>query len=314
MMQRPGPERFGLLVGRSPSMLAVFDLLERAAANDVTVLLEGETGTGKEIAAESIHRRSRRRAGPFVVFDCSAVPPDLIESELFGHEKGAFTGAVTAREGAFKRAAGGTIFLDEIGELGSELQPKLLRALERSEVKPVGGDRYTRVDVRVVAATNRNLRTEVEARRFRADLYYRLAVVVVELPPLRERLADLPLLIECILRSLGREDECQLRDPQWLAELRRHSWPGNVRELRNHVERVLALGENRPPALERPTADGLFSLPLRTACREFERHYLEEMLRLHGGSVSAAARAAQMDRAFFYRLLRRHGLRSAPAR
>src|SRR5262249_6125363 len=163
-------ERFGLLVGHSLAMRAAFALLERAAATDATVLLEGETGTGKEAAAESIHREGARRDGPFVVVDCGAIPPDLLESELFGHERGAFTGALSGREGAFEAAGGGTIFLDEVGELAADLQPKLLRALERREVKRVGSNKYVAVDVRVIAATNRNLRAEVNARQFRSDL------------------------------------------------------------------------------------------------------------------------------------------------
>jgi len=312
-------EEFGLMVGRSLAMRASFALLERAAQSDATVLLEGETGTGKEAAAESIHRESRRVDGPFVVVDCGAIPPDLLESELFGHERGAFTGAVTAREGAFEAASGGTIFLDEIGELAADLQPKLLRALERREVKRVGGNKYTSVDVRVIAATNRNLRAEVNARKFRSDLYYRLAVLEVRLPPLRERGDDLALLVEHILKQQGVAEgpEASLvRTPAFLADLARHPWPGNVRELRNYVERCLALHEQTPltPAAAEegtPTVD--VTLPIKVArdswTRSFERRYLEEILRRHDDNVTAAARAAGIDRIYFYRLLWRHGLR-----
>ncbi|MCU1279866.1 MAG: putative sigma54 specific transcriptional regulator, partial [bacterium] len=200
-------QHFGVLVGKAPNMRGVFALLERAAATDATVLIEGETGTGKEGVAESLHRESARRQGPFIVVDAGAVPPDLLESELFGHERGSFTGALTAREGAFEAANGGTIFLDEIGELGADLQPKLLRALERREIKRVGSNRYVPVDVRVIAATNRNLRAEVNESRFRSDLFYRLAVITVRLPPLRDRVEDVPLLVDHILKQLGVADD-----------------------------------------------------------------------------------------------------------
>ncbi|HEX2571776.1 MAG TPA: sigma 54-interacting transcriptional regulator [Polyangia bacterium] len=314
--------RFGTMVGASVAMRRAFALLERAAAGDATVLLEGETGTGKEAAAESIHRESARRERPFIVVDCGAIPSGLLESELFGHERGAFTGAVAGREGAFLAAQGGTIFLDEIGELGIELQPKLLRALERREVKKVGQNRYVPVDVRVVAATNRNLRSEVNARRFRSDLYYRLAVLEVRLPPLRERGEDLPALVEHILSSLGvaaDSPEAELvHSPEFLAELGRHAWPGNVRELRNYVERCLALREAQPIGDEgfgegagEPAVD--VNLPLKVArerwVAHYERRYLEEILRQQEGNVSAAARAAGVDRIHFYRLLWKHGLK-----
>ncbi|HEX9296477.1 MAG TPA: sigma 54-interacting transcriptional regulator, partial [Polyangiaceae bacterium] len=225
-------ERFGRLVGRSAAMRRVFKLLEQAATNDATVLLEGETGTGKELAAESVHEASARAKRPFLVVDCGAIPPDLLESELFGHERGAFTGAVGPRVGAFEEARGGTIFLDEIGELALDLQPKLLRALDKREIKRIGSNKHFDVDVRVVAATNRNLKKEVNEKRFRADLYYRLAVIQVKLPPLRERLEDMDSLARSVLGSLephypGQSD--LLLTPAFLAELARHRWPGNVR-------------------------------------------------------------------------------------
>jgi DNA-binding NtrC family response regulator len=318
--------QFGLMVGNSASMRAVFFKLERAASSDASILLEGETGTGKEVAAESVHLESARRDGAFVVVDCGAIPPDLLESELFGHQKGAFTGAVASRTGAFKAASGGTIFLDEIGELSLDLQPKLLRALERREVKPVGGDYYEPIDVRVVAATNRNLRSEVNAQRFRHDLYYRLAVLQVRLPPLRERPEDMPLLVEHILRGLSvweTPEAERLSTEDFMRHLTAHSWPGNVRELRNYIERCLAMREQAPIVDERePAVDSAggtteliidTSQPLRLVrekyLREIERRYVAEMLRKHGGNVTAAARAAGMTRAFFYRLLSRSGVR-----
>jgi transcriptional regulator with PAS, ATPase and Fis domain len=259
---------------------------------------------------------SSRKDGPFVVLDCGALPPDLLESELFGHERGAFTGAVAEREGAFEAAHGGTIFLDEIGELALDLQPKLLRALEQRQVKRVGTTKYNPIDVRVVAATNRDLRVEVNAQRFRADLYYRLAVVSVRLPPLRERLEDLPLLVE---RMLGSDAPPELRDPAFLEELSRHSWPGNVRELRNYIERCVAQRSAEPPDSDgtQHTAGATPSIdptrPLREAreawTHTFERRYLEALLAKHENNVSAAARTAGIARIHLHRLLSKHGLR-----
>jgi two-component system, NtrC family, response regulator GlrR len=320
-----GRDRFGEVVGRSPAMRAVFALCEQASASDATVLIEGETGTGKEATAEAIHRESERGNGPFIIVDCGAIPPQLLESELFGHERGAFTGAVTSRKGAFHAASGGTILLDEIGELGIELQPKLLRVLERREVKPVGGNHYTPVNVRVLAATNRNLREEVTARRFRSDLYYRLAVLRIRVPPLRERKEDLPLLLEHFLQILGpqhRSESRALRSHEFMSELRRHTWPGNIRELRNYIERCLAtraqpspqeLEISAPPSSTEPLKIDI-TQPLKTAREawvgEFERRYLAEILKQHDDNITVAARAAGVDRIHFYRLLWKHGLRS----
>jgi two-component system response regulator GlrR len=295
-------DRFGQLVGRSPQMRAVFAILERAAQSKATLLIEGETGTGKEAAAESVHRLGTRREQPFIVVDCSALPPHLMESELFGHEKGAFTGAHARRLGAFETAHGGTLFLDEIGELPLDLQPHLLRVLERQEVKRVGADRYHKVDVRVVAATHRNLRSDVNTRRFRSDLFYRLAVLVVTLPPLRERVEDLPPLIDSLLAQLGTApaDADRLRTSAVLAEVAAHRWPGNVRELRNYLERSLALPESSAAPAVRS---------YKQAKQQWERTYVEELLRVAGGNVTAAARDAGLDRAAFYRLLWRYDLR-----
>jgi two-component system response regulator GlrR len=312
---------FGSMVGESLAMRHVFSLLERAAPTDSTVLLSGETGTGKEAAARSLHATSRRAAGPFVVVDCAAVPSALFEAELFGHERGAFTGAHAAREGAFEAAEGGTLFIDEIGELSLELQPKLLRVLERREVKRVGSQQATPIDVRIVAATHRDLRGEVNARRFREDLYYRLAIVEVRLPPLRERREDIPPLVralsgEVAARAGGGGDV--LGDPALLAEIQRHQWPGNVRELRNFLERAVVLGPGARPTAHaegaaNPVAAVDGALPLReardAAIATFERAYLEALLQRHGDNASAAARAAGVDRSHFYRLLWRHGFR-----
>ena len=313
-------DRFHLLVGRSRTMRAVFALLERAARSDATVLLQGETGTGKDAAAESIHLAGARSEGPFVVVNCSAIPAGLLESELFGHERGAFTGADRAREGAFEAASGGTLFLDEIGDLEPDLQPKLLRVLERREIQRVGSNQRTPVDVRLIAATNRDLRAEVNARRFRADLYYRLAVLEMTLPPLRERLGDLRLLVPELLEKMDAAHHpaaASLHAAGFLARLGDHVWPGNVRELRNYLERCLALDEPVPlpsvtAASETPGSIDL-TQTLRVArercVRTFERQYLEALLGLHGNNVTAAARAAGVDRIHFHRLLSRAGLR-----
>ncbi len=310
-------ERFGRLLGRSAPMRAAFALLERAAASDATVLLQGETGTGKELAAESIHQESARRDGPFIVVDCGALPPSLLEAELFGHERGAFTGASAQRIGAFEAAAGGTVFLDEIGELALDVQPKLLRVIERREVQRLGSTERLPIDVRVIAATNRNLRQEVNARRFRSDLYFRAAVLVVTLPPLRDRAGDLPLVVDGILGDLGARElpaAAALRSGELWPELMRHSWPGNVRELRNYVESYLVHEEHAPVATsagDEPAID--VAQPLRQVrdrwVRWVERRYLELLLAEHGNNVSAAARAAGIDRVHLHRLLSRAGLR-----
>jgi DNA-binding NtrC family response regulator len=320
-----GDDRFGRMLGRSTAMQTVFEVLSKAAPSDATILLEGETGTGKEVSAEAIHLGSSRKDKPFLVVDCGAMPPNLLESELFGHERGAFTGAVSSRQGVFEAAGGGTVFLDEIGELSIDLQPKLLRVLERREVRRVGTNNHVPVNVRLVAATNRSLRDQVAAGKFRSDLYYRLAVVEVKLPPLRERLSDLAILVDHIVRGLGAVDAAtaaRVRSPEFVEALGRHTWPGNIRELRNYLERCVALRDFAPPRSatgSMPSVSGPESAvnvgqPLREA-REawvsaFERRYLEELLRQHENRVSAAARAAGVDRIYFYRLLWKHGLRT----
>jgi two-component system, NtrC family, response regulator GlrR len=311
-------EQFGSLVGKSLGMRAAFYLLERAAATDATVLLQGETGSGKDAAAESIHQASGRADGPFVVLDCGAIPENLIESELFGHERGAFTGAVSRQVGVFEAAEGGTLFLDEIGELPLELQPKLLRVLEQRTIRRVGGHGHQPVDVRIIAATNRDLRAEVNAGRFRADLYYRLAVINVDLPPLRARPEDIPPLVDEVVASLDADPDAVARviTPDLVARLQTAAWRGNVRELRNYLERCLVL--HRPPPLQAhpepetaPPVDPRlsFATARQQALDQFERSYVQALLDRHGGNVSQAARAAGMNRVYLHRLLRRHGLR-----
>jgi two-component system, NtrC family, response regulator GlrR len=251
-----GLAQFGGLVGSSDKMRQLFEMLSRAAHCDATVLIQGETGTGKEVSAHAVHAESRRGDGPFIVVDCGAIPGQLLESELFGYERGAFTGAVAARMGAFEAAHGGTVFLDEIGELGLELQPKILRVLESRKIKRVGSNNYVPVDVRVIAATNRDLRGEVAAKRFRSDLYYRLAVLHIQLPSLRERKSDMPALVQAILTQLNVHDSSvtsTLLSKEFIDTLAGYRWPGNVRQLRNYVERRVALGEMISP----PGADSL---------------------------------------------------------
>jgi DNA-binding NtrC family response regulator len=315
--------RFEGLVARSVAMREVFSVLERVAPTDLTVLVTGETGTGKELVSRALHQRSARRGGPFVVFDCGAVAKNLVESELFGHERGAFTGAVAPRPGVFEQADGGTLFLDELGELPIELQPTLLRVLEQREVRRVGDRRVRPVDVRVIAATNRTLADEVAAGRFRQDLFYRLAVVELELPPLRSRVEDLGLLVEHLLGTAGFPHEVTGVTPEAMERLAAWDWPGNVRELRNTLLRALPFVDgpridvaDLPDALRRAPADPARepepALSLDEARDQamlaFERQYLTDLLDRAGGDLDVAARAAGVDRKGLTKLLRRHGL------
>jgi DNA-binding NtrC family response regulator len=308
---------FGRMVGRSSAMRAVFAALDRATRSAATVLLMGETGTGKDIAAGELHARGPRADAPFVVIDCGALPPSLAESELFGHERGAFTGADRARAGAFEAASGGTLFLDEIGELPWDLQPKLLRVLESRQVQRVGSTQRVPVDVRVIAATSRNLWGEVNAKRFRSDLYYRLAVIKIMVPPLRERIEDIPLLVDALTETMGLDEEARARlgSEEMRAETGRHLWPGNVRELRNYLERCAAMQDTLPPQdpdeLAPLSIDAKLPLAMaRERClRAFERAYVEALLNDHDGNVTAAARAAGIDRTSMHRLLSRCGVR-----
>ena len=307
------------VVAESVPMRVALAWIERAASSDMTVLLEGETGTGKGKVAEAIHRGGARAKKPLIVVDCGAIPANLLESELYGHEKGAFTGATERRVGAFEEAEGGTIFLDEIGELPVDQQPKLLRALESREIRRVGSNAHRKVDVRIVAATNRDLRTEVNEARFRADLYFRLAVLRIALPPLRDRAEDLPVLAEELLATLGAKPEeiRALCTPDLLASLRRGAWPGNARELRNHLERCLAFQEALPlgdeMATRAETAPGPavdprvpYAEARRRALDTFERAYVKALLEHHGGKMTQAAAAAGIDRVYLYKLSRRH--------
>jgi len=310
------------LRGETPEMRRLMAQVMTVARSSVPVLIIGESGTGKELIARALHRHSERASAPFVTLDCSAQVETLVGSELFGHERGAFTGADRARKGAFEQAHQGTLFLDEIGELPTGLQPQLLGALERKRIKRLGGSAELPVDVRVIAATNRDLRGDVNSGAFRLDLYYRLAVVVLRVPPLRERLDDLPLLVDHFLQECGHTGPRQSVVPD--AQLRRlsaHSWPGNVRELRNWVEATLALGESpelspegSPRPSERPDGGTApLELPYKEARRrvldEFEARYVAHLLEATQGNVASAARRGGMDRTYLIKLLQRHGLR-----
>jgi DNA-binding NtrC family response regulator len=304
---------FGGALGRSPALRRIFAVVPRIAASTSTVLIEGETGTGKTLLAEAIHRESPRRNGPFVVLDCGAIPPGLIESELFGHERGAFTGAVAERAGAFEAAGGGTILIDEIGELPLAMQPKLLRALEDRVVKRVGATATTRVDVRVIAATNRALHEEVNRGAFRPDLYYRLNTVRLRVPPLRERREDIPLLVAHFYRQFSPDDP--VPPPELVAALETRPWPGNVRELRSAVERAVLLSDPfwdpdeaaAPEAADRATS---FRAAKERMIARWEKSYLADLVTSHTGNLSAAARAARMDRNHLRELLKKHGIQA----
>lgn len=319
-------ERLGEMVGKSFVMRQLYSLLERVAATEATVLIEGETGTGKDLVARTIHDLSPRKERPFEVVDCGAVAANLVESELFGHEKGAFTGATAARQGAFERANGGTVFLDELGELSMDLQPKLLRVLEQREIRRVGGSRSMRVDIRVVAATKQDLQAQVTKGKFREDLYFRLAVVPMQMPSLRERKEDIPMLVREFVRKFGGED---FAIPQGAIDsLMAHDWPGNIRELRNIVERGVYLSkEMGPEAFKVLSLTGGFrpdgheaqvSFDATQSYRvnkerwndEFERRYLDWLLERAGGNVSRAAREADMDRKYLHKLIKKHDIKA----
>jgi two-component system, NtrC family, response regulator HydG len=315
---------FGGLLGRTQSMREVFGVLERVVSASASVLIEGETGTGKEVVARALHDEGPRKSGPFVALDCGAIPESLIESELFGHVKGAFTGAVESRRGAFERAHEGTIFLDEIGELPIDMQPKLLRALESREIRRVGDEVTKRFDARIVAASNRDLEKMANEGTFRSDLFYRLAVVRVVLPPLRSRIEDLPPLIEKFLRESGTSPIGAIDGPN-LELLSSHRWPGNVRELRNVLERAVACaGTTRtrfqdlpihigPRAREVTTPSVDVNVPFSTAKERvidrFERSYLGALLTATDDNVAEASRRSGLNRRHLYDLLKKHGLR-----
>ena len=328
-------ERFGDARGASLAMREAFGVLEAIAPTDVNVLLLGETGSGKDVLARAVHAASPRARGPIVTIDCGAIAPSLIESELFGYERGAFTGADTQRAGAFEAAAGGTLFLDEVGELPIDVQPKLLRAIDERSVQRVGGSVRKPADVRLIAATKRDLEEEVQRGRFRRDLFFRLAVVPLVLPPLRQRREDIPLLVQTFRAQFAARTGFDAPIPEAeLQALAAHDWPGNVRELKNTVERALWLaqtgdGEVRfmlptpgslvaPEESAAPEPEPALDLGLSFSEHkqrwedEFERAYLPWLLEQCQGSLSAAARAARMDRKHLRSLLKKHGLDGSP--
>ncbi|HEY0705242.1 MAG TPA: sigma 54-interacting transcriptional regulator [Polyangia bacterium] len=304
------------------AMQRLYPLCRRVAETDVPVLIEGETGTGKEIMARSIHQESGRRHRPFVVFDCTTVSPKLMESALFGHQRGAFTGAIADAKGVFELADGGTLFIDEIGELPTKLQPKLLRALDRSEVQRIGASRWAKVDVRVITATRRNLEHEIRTGAFRDDLFYRLVVARIELPPLRTRVDDVALLARTFWNQL-RPSAGPMPD-DLLAGLEGYEWPGNIRELRNFVSRKAALGDldqntevhcplaDVPPSNDQDVIAHVLDLrlPLGEAramvVDAFERRYLQRLVAEHAGNATSAAAAAGVARRYFQLLRTRH--------
>ena len=329
LLPLPGPDSvpvsvkssYGGLFGASLPMRRLYALLEALEGSDVPVLIEGETGTGKELAARALHDHGLRRDKPFMVIDCGAIPEKLIESELFGYRKGAFTGAAADHVGAFEAASGGTVFIDEIDDLPLELQPKLLRVLETRQIKRLGDSVFTPIDIRVIVASKRSLAEEVAQGRFREDLYYRIAVIRLEMPPLRQRIEDIPLLVKHILEQLPGADGDML-SPESLELLMRHDWPGNVRELRNKVQMLSVLGtehfQDAPATTSQASPEprmsprDLPSINYRQAreqvLREFDRAYLEELMKRFQGNQSRAAKAAGISRRYLRDMLKKHGL------
>ena len=305
---------FSTIIGNAPAMQPVFELIDRVARENSSVLISGESGTGKELVARAIHRRSARNAQPFVRVNCAALNDNLLESELFGHEKGAFTGAIRQKKGRFELAEGGTLFLDEIGDISPALQVKLLRVLQEKEFERVGGEQTLRADVRIIAATNKNLSELIRSGQFREDLYYRLNVIPIHLPPLRERKEDIPLLADHFLTKLNSRKHFS---SEGMAMLHTYSWPGNIRELENLTERlhVISKEDEIPAALvarflnaDAPVSAGLEHLPLEQALYHFEKQLLTEAMKQAGGVKARAARALGIGASALYYKLEKFGL------
>jgi two-component system response regulator GlrR len=309
-------ELYGLenVIARSPAMQRLFQQVAQIADSDATILLTGETGTGKEVLARVLHANSRRSKGPFVALNCAAISETLFESELFGHIRGAFTNAVAAKRGLFQSANGGTLFLDEIAEMSLPMQVKLLRAVQEREVREVGADYATKVDVRIITATNKDLTESVKAGTFRHDLYYRVSVVPLAIPPLRERKDDIPLLAQHFLKQSAKRSNKDVRGftPAAMHRLMVYPWPGNVRELENAVEKAVVMSRQDMVLPELLPTAGVASdiglKPLTEAKEEFERSYLRNVLQMTGGNISRAAQFAGRYRADFYKMLKKYGL------
>jgi len=314
LQRRVGARAYEGMLGTSPRMQEVFTAIRKVATTDAPVLVTGENGTGKELAARAIHRLGSRGEGPFVAINCGAIPETLLESELFGHEKGAFTGAHIRRRGRVELAAGGTLFLDEIGELSAPLQVKLLRFLQEHSLERIGGREQIEVDVRVIAATNLDLRQAMQEGRFREDLFYRLGVVVIDMPPLRDRAGDIPLLATTLLERYAGEAKRRIAGftPQALRALERYSWPGNVRELENRVKRAVIMAEGvkiTPADLDLDSGPAKYEcLTLREARESVERELVQRALQRHQGNVSKAAADLGISRPTLYELLEKLGI------
>jgi two-component system response regulator HydG len=336
-LERVVVEKYGVenMVGDGPRMLEVYALIKKAAQTDVTVLIQGESGTGKELAAKAIHYTGLRAKNNFVPVNCAAIPKGLLESELFGYVKGAFSGAVASKSGLFEEAQGGTLFLDEISELDPDLQVKVTRAIQEREIRPVGDTRDKPVDVRIIAATNTDLRAAVQAGRFRADLYYRVNVFPIHIPPLRERMEDIPLLVSHFISKYNAIEKKSIEgiEPEALAALTQYSWPGNVRELENAIERAVLLTERGsisnqlfleilsvkrtatattggPASSIEPRTDLPYRNAIERVTNEATEQYLRAMLRKHDGNVTKAAADAGIERESLHRLMKRFGIRS----
>jgi Nif-specific regulatory protein len=310
------------LIGESSGMKAIETFIRRVAATDATVLLQGESGTGKELIAKAIHANSARAGGPFVAINCAALPEALLESELFGHERGAFTGALAQQRGRLELANGGTVFLDEIGELAPPLQAKFLRVLEQRVVDRVGGRRSVKIDVRVITATNRDLEAAITSGHFRRDLFYRVNVVAYEVPPLRERREDIPLLAAYFVRRHAARGNRLVRGiaPAARAILMRHDWPGNVRELSNALERAVVLGssdvitpDDLPESLLEASSDHDVSRRFHGQVAARKREIIREALYRHGGNVAATARELDLQVTYLHRLIHNLEIRTRPA-
>jgi two-component system response regulator GlrR len=313
---RAARRRSDLLVGNSPPIARVLELVAVVARTEIPVLILGESGTGKELVARAIHYTGSRADRPFLTVNCGAIPETLMEDELFGHTRGAYTGAHGDKKGVFEEADGGTLFLDEIGDLYPSCQVKLLRVLQEHEVRRLGETKSRGVNVRIIAATNRDLRKEMEEKRFREDLFHRISVLPITLPPLRERREDVPLMVDHFVRRFNRELGRSIHGftPRALERLKAHPWPGNVRELENRVKQAMVMAKGDLMDTESlamfsdPSSMGVEFPPFRKARAEFERNYVVQCLQMTGGKVAASARLAGKDRKDFYEMMKKHAI------